>query len=110
MDRQAAEDYHVALLKRLHKSHSTIDRLIWIPVLSASGYYAFDSMAGIVFGGLLGYGICAILSTLDGISKEIWHADFVRHIHEHSAEIEAGKRMFDREAALDKALRRWWQF
>lgn len=110
MDRRAAEEYHAALLKKLHRKSSTVDRLIWIPILGLSGYFAFGSVSGSIFGGSLGWGICAILSNLDALSRETWHEEFLRHLHEHTDEAEAGKALFTREENLDKILRRWWEF
>jgi hypothetical protein len=110
MDRQAAVDYHAALMKRLRRKDSALDRLIWVPILGVSGWYAFGTLSGAAFGALLGWGICAILSTLDSVAKQIWHAEWLRHLHEHTDEAESGEARADRDERLDLAIRRWWQF
>lgn len=110
MDQRAAEEYHAALLKRLHKKSSALDRFMWIPLLGVAAYFAFDSIWGGVFGALLGWGVCAILSTLDHVLKEVWHVEFSRHLHEHTEEFEVGKMQFEIDDKIDRAVRRWWQF
>ena len=108
MDLRAATDYHATLLKRLHRKDPFFDRLWWIPALGVSAYFAFETIAGACFGTLIGFGICAILSTLDGVTKVIWHAEYLRHLHEHTDEADEGQKLFEADKAIDNAVRRWW--
>jgi hypothetical protein len=109
MDERAAEEYHAVLLKRLNKKRSTLDRLLWIPLLGIAAYFALESTPGAVFGTLLGWGICAVLSTLDDVRREIWHVEYLRHLHEYTDEADAGERKFNRDRALDEVVHRWWR-
>lgn len=110
MDRRAAEEYHSALLKRLNQQPPNLDRLLWIPILGVASYYSFGTLAGSIFGGLVGWGICAILSSLDRLKRELWYVEFLRHLHEHTDEAEAGKARFELDALAHKLVKPWWVF
>ncbi len=110
MDSRAAEDYHAELLKKLHRTKPSTERLLWVPILGVSGWFAFGTISGSAFGAVLGWGICSVLSTLDDLARQQWYVEYMRHLYEHTGEAEAGKDRFDFDAKIEKALRRWWQF
>jgi hypothetical protein len=109
MDQRASEEYYAELLKRLHQPRRFADKFAFIPMLGAAGYFLFDSTAGGAFGALIGWGICAVLAGLDNLTREIWKVEYIRHLHEHTDEHEAGKRRFKIHDSVEKAVRRWWQ-
>ena len=109
MDSKAAEEYHTFLHVNLRKSNNSATNLVWIPTLAISGYFALNGVAGAIFGGLIGYAICGLLARIDIIKTTIFNVELIRHLHEHTNEAEAGKRLADIEIAANNVAKKWWQ-
>lgn len=108
MDPQAAKEYYALLWKRISKREGLVDRVWWIPALATSGYFAFDSFAGCVFGLLVGWGVTSLHVRIDELGRKPWEVELMRHMHEHTDEAESGKQMYEIQAAVEKASRKWW--
>ena len=108
MDRQAAKEYHAHLWKRMKSPQPIFDRVIWIPLLGGSAHLAFGSVAALVFGALLGWGICAVLTNLDSVKRELYTCELYRHLHEHAEEAESGKISAEMQELVSQQTRHWW--
>jgi hypothetical protein len=109
MDRRAAIEYHAVLLEIIEKTKKSSTCAWWIPVLGVSAYFAFDGYAAAVFGALVGWGICAVLTSNADTRAEKTLVEYLRHLHEHTDEAEDGKRMAKSRQAINQATKRWWQ-
>lgn len=109
MDRQTAVEYHTELFRRLHERRPKLtERLLWVPSLAVSGFFAFDGFGGAIFGGLIGWGITAVLLNIDGLSLELTRTELLRHLYEHTDEAEEGQRIAKVQMDVEKTTKKWW--
>ncbi len=108
MDPKDAKDYAVVLWKKLLAPKAVIDRLIWIPMVGIASFLAFDSIASLVLGLIIGWGICAILTRFDDLKIELYRVEFDRHVHQNSDETKDARKIAEIQLGVEKASRRWW--
>ena len=108
MDRKAAEDYHKTLFLELGKKRSSIDKLLWIPAIGLAAYFSFGGLSSAFFGSLIGWGFCATFTRIEDVQRDIFRAEFLRHLHEHTDEAEDGQRRANLEDTARKLTKKWF--
>ena len=93
----------------MKRSNSIFDRIWLIPALSLAAYFTFSSNSALIFGGLIGWAVCAVWTRVDRLQRVFVGQELLRQFQEYPDEAESGKTITEIEMRIEKATTRRWQ-